>query len=391
MNSKVLLIRIGSITAAASALLTVSAPSAEAKVQTSTVPLTTGIAEPRKLSVVSQSSNLVLKRSSSGAASVTSHSSHSSHSSHYSHQSGSDSPSTPSAPVYTPSAATPDSSSTSSSGENTSSTSQGEWTVHHAGPVPSFHTSTNAPDDPKLLEFVQHIKDNDIGKVRHMVDADHWLVSAADMDGKTGLHYAAQSLRTDIASMLIDDGADVNAVTKNSEAPIDLIPWDNYTYDADTATLNLLLAHGADANGFSSIPSIVRIAKATSEFPFLTDAAILSVIKHGADLEAVNSKGDTLLLFAISNQLVDTANALLDGGASATVKDKAGDTALHIIAKVGSKFGESDETNDLIDKLISKGCDVNAEDNDGDTAVDIAIKIGNTGISDHLKASGGKA
>src|ERR671914_2308949 len=52
-------------------------------------------------------------------------------------------------------------------------------------------------------------------RVRELIDADPSLVAAFSPDGFTGLHLAAFFGHADIARMLVERGADTNAVARN--------------------------------------------------------------------------------------------------------------------------------------------------------------------------------
>lgn len=73
----------------------------------------------------------------------------------------------------------------------------------------------------------------------------------------------------------------------------------------------------------------------------LTDAAsrdlalVRFLLKHAADVNRVNGRGETPLFFAVSFASADVVDELLAAGAAANVQDASGDTALHRAAARG--------------------------------------------------------
>ena len=70
------------------------------------------------------------------------------------------------------------------------------------------------------------------------VDVD---VKAESSDEWTPLHYAAYSSQKEVAELLIDKGADVNAKDKNGKTPLD---WAVDSPYSDEETADLLRKHG---------------------------------------------------------------------------------------------------------------------------------------------------
>ena len=399
MNPKDLLARIGSVTIAAAALVIGSAiPGSATPPDTEPAVIQTqrpGITLAKLVLAPANETNGDALRFGHG-----SHRSHSSHSSHYSHRSGSGSsggggtvapspapvekePVLPAAPEEQP------------------------WTIHEAAP-PSpaspvekkarIETRSKA-DKAKFQKSLDLIDANDIGPIRHMVDKDKWLLKAADAKGRTLLHYAAQHTRPEIVSMLLERQADVNARSDDHSTPVNLVPMTAEMGDREYGTLEALIKGGANVNGGAKVPPIVRcllLIAGTGDKDLETDRSaseaaqplkktISLLVKHGADVDASDIHGNTLLLAAIERNLSSLAIELISEGADIHSVNGEFENALHIIARAKTTSFEA-----LADLLLKKGIAVNAEDKSGRTALDVAIKFDNQTFATYLRQHGGK-
>ena len=82
-------------------------------------------------------------------------------------------------------------------------------------------------------------------RVRELVERDPALVSALSPDGFTALHFAAFFGHPDIARLLVERGADVNAVARN---PMHVMPLHSAAAARQLEIARLLVDHGADVN-----------------------------------------------------------------------------------------------------------------------------------------------
>jgi len=98
------------------------------------------------------------------------------------------------------------------------------------------------------------------------------------------------------------------------------------------------------------------------------DAAVEFLLSKGADVDAEDKEGKTILSKAIVRRDEDLSRRLVDAGAS--VRHKAADkTPLHIAAEVGSEK--------IVAMLLDRGADVNDTRDDGDGYTPLHVAAGN--------------
>jgi ankyrin repeat protein len=180
---------------------------------------------------------------------------------------------------------------------------------------------------------------------------------------------------------LIDAGANVNARTR--ELPparrwlysLNDVSWVDFTgqtpflraaLSADTATMRLLVEHGADPNLPTLAGTTPLMAAAgvnwvvaqtyTESVPARLDAVKLC-LELGGDVNATNSMGLTALLGAANRGSNDIIQLLVDRGARLDIKDKEGRTPLRwaegvFLAAVGAE--RKPETIALLERLIAQ-------------------------------------
>lgn len=178
-------------------------------------------------------------------------------------------------------------------------------------------------------------------------------VNAKDDDGLTPLHWAAEThciledlLRdpretvhctvhcsalvghVDVAHVLLENGADVNAKHKDGGNPLH---WAAMRGCGDVA--QVLLENGADINaknddGLTPLHLAADCDKA--------DVARV-LLKNGADVNVKNKDGNTPLHFAAESYPsgADVAALLLKNDADVNAKNNADETLLHVVAAKG--------------------------------------------------------
>lgn len=89
----------------------------------------------------------------------------------------------------------------------------------------------------------------------------------------------------------------------------------------------------------------------------------------GADINVVDTRGETPLMRATFYEIVECVAELLRLGADARCVNNCGETALHVLAHQGHDAGGGAE---VVRLLVAAGCDAAVRDNDGRTAVELA-------------------
>ncbi|KAH8845268.1 hypothetical protein MCOR27_009665 [Pyricularia oryzae] len=167
--------------------------------------------------------------------------------------------------------------------------------------------------------------------VESLLNVDPKLANRKDDDGRLPIHWAVSSNQFEITNLLV--------AQKN--------------FDPDVQ----------DGSGWTPL----MIAVSIKDGEKLVDL----LLGKGADVNEKNNSGQTALHFAASKNNLDVARKLLDQKppASARVRDRRGQYALHRAAAVGST--------PMVNLLIGQGkSPLNATDSDGQTALHHAIAEG---------------
>jgi len=232
--------------------------------------------------------------------------------------------------------------------------------------------------------------------------------------GWTPLMYAARQNAIDAAAALADLKADLNATTKQEGTTALQIAVINIHYDL----ANLLLEKGADPNvvdlsGMTALYATVDMRAPanmlTRPEPKLRDkldalGLVKSLLAHGADPniqlkkpiigrhqnlvgDAALTEGATALARASKTCDIPVMQALLDGGADATLV-LASRTTTAMIAAGGN--APEPKTLEAVKLLVEHGVDVNAFNANGQTIVHSAAQRGQNSVIEYVAGKGAK-
>jgi ankyrin repeat protein len=158
-----------------------------------------------------------------------------------------------------------------------------------------------------------------------------------DLRGNGPLHSAACSTNWRCIPALLEHGANARQNNSRNESPV------NYAlfYADDPHYLQPLLDAGADVNGrdyHGDTPLITATYRAPASPPVPAFGAVNCVdylIQRGANTEFATAEGNTPLLNATSHGNCGAVLTLLQAGADHCVRNSAGDTMLHLVARHG--------------------------------------------------------
>ncbi|KAK8011810.1 Alpha/Beta hydrolase protein [Apiospora arundinis] len=198
---------------------------------------------------------------------------------------------------------------------------------------------------------------------------DNHSVDVKDSAGQTSLHLASSEGHQDVATLLIDKGADVKATANNGQTPLHLASSEGHQ---DVATL--LIEKGADVraaanNGRTSLNWAVRRGH---------KEVVKLLINKAADVNATANDGWTPLHWALSKGHEEIAKLLIETGADVKAADNGGRTTLHWASLQGYE--------EVVKLLIEKGVNVKAAANDGRTPLHSASYEGHEKVVQLLLA-----
>lgn len=144
---------------------------------------------------------------------------------------------------------------------------------------------------------------------------NHSDINAAEPDGTTALHYAAQIDEPEIAALLLSAGANAKAANKYGVTPLNLA-----CTNGSAVMIEKLLAAGADVNsGLPEGETALMTASRTGKVD-----AVNVLLKHGAQVNAKETwRGQTALMWAAAEGHVEVVQALIKAGADIHVRSKA--------------------------------------------------------------------
>ena len=167
--------------------------------------------------------------------------------------------------------------------------------------------------------LIEAVKRHDRVAVNALLDrgAD---VAAAEGDGTTALHWAAQIDDLDMIEVLLDAGAAATATNRFNVTPLELA-----SNNGNAAAIEQLLQAGADPNALSREGQTPLMSAALGG----NVGAVEALLAHGVEVDAAEAwRGQTALMWAAGEGNVDVARTLIAAGANVTAKSKSGFTPL---------------------------------------------------------------
>ena len=225
--------------------------------------------------------------------------------------------------------------------------------------------------DAKDYDIVQATQYGVLERVRYFVEECGHDVNTPDKEDVPLLHWAAVNNRIDVAQYLIGCGANVNAI--GGVLMESALHW--ATRQRHIPMLVLLQKHGSDhliknKDGYTAL----HIA---SQFQFTEVCTYLLAVDPN-NIDVVNQNLKTPLMVAISSRDVpDPCRLFVNMGASLSVRDKAGNTPLHVAIE--------QQNSAATEVLLRAGADIYAFNQNGETPVQSAARKKNIWIKELVK------
>ena len=234
------------------------------------------------------------------------------------------------------------------------------------------------PLDGKLFMAIQH---HDLVAVEHLLNTGA-NIEARGTNGMTPLMEATEEGDVPLVSLLLENRANPNAKDEQGETAL------SWAARGGSARLVNLLVRLSDTSAknhalFEAIrggPVVLTIVDTnlpnrpqpqSSEIVTSWTATVESLLAHGADLEGKDEDGATPLLEAAGYAQTDIFKLLMQKGARLDVTDKYGNTAL-IAAACQCAVATMNSSHEVMQILLDAGADVNARNHDGETALIMA-------------------
>jgi ankyrin repeat protein len=201
--------------------------------------------------------------------------------------------------------------------------------------------------------------------------------------GSLPLEGAVFGGRTEVVKLLLDRGADVNAVDANPGGDGATALHCATRSDAKSAAeiVGLLLGSGAAVN-------VQDQGGATPLMNALDHRELaLMLLAHGADVNVRDTGGNTALMYAAARHLTGMIQILMKKGADINAENKAGKTALMNTAGAIDSVDDPD----TVQAVLDNGANPNQFDHEGYTALMYAAQEGLNGAVRVLLAAGANA
>jgi ankyrin repeat protein len=212
----------------------------------------------------------------------------------------------------------------------------------------------------------------DLARVQALAAADRAVVNIADDRSCRPLHWAADAGAVDVASYLLNQGADLEVRDVDGDTPLH---W--AAARGRCSMIELLLARGAkiDARNHQQATPLLYAAMR------LQSDAVRLLVARGADVELGNDYGRTPLLYVTrEGGDIPMARLLLELGANVDARDRSGDTPLSLAAWRGFRA--------LVELYLDQGAEVPREGNQANALLASAVERGLSRLYFTLLAGG---
>jgi len=240
-------------------------------------------------------------------------------------------------------------------------------TVRGARPADMSHALGLRPLDVHLACELGAIE-----AVREYLDKTPAAIRARADDRKTLLFDAVGYGNTEMVELLLDRGADIEAVDRYGQTPLH---W--AVQSKSDRGVRVLVEHGADTG--TTRPDGCNALQIAAERGDTGVAALL--LEAGMNVDTTGKTGRTPLTYAVEFGYGGMARFLLGHGADVNAAQGDGMSALHRAALLGDE--------DMLEVLLDAGAHVNAAGLGGRTPLDYALVSGSRAAPLLLQEHGG--
>ncbi len=223
-------------------------------------------------------------------------------------------------------------------------------------------------DDYSALDFACFGNNFDIVKLLVEAGAD---INAVNNRNKTALRYAVGQDNEAIIEYLLDKGADVNVVCNRGSTALIAA-----AYLGAFSAVKLLAAKGAKLDVFDSFTDMSPVMLAASEGD---TACVDTLIESGADIHQLNRHQASILFGPAYKGKVAMIKKLIALGVDVNHQEKDGVSALHHACHVK-------DNNAVIIALIEAGANTELRDNKGLTPYAFAASCDNDALDRLIRA-----
>ena len=177
----------------------------------------------------------------------------------------------------------------------------------------------NTQDDSGYTALISAAHHNRSDVINHLIDKGARL-DMQDKNGYTALLHAIMFDKTAVALILIEQGADINLGNKNDHNALMLAASND-----NIRIINVLVKKGADLNAVNHEGNTALILAAGGNI-----AAAIKLIKNGANVNIANKSGRNALMRAAYKGMPEIAQVLVDAGADLHAVNEKGNQALSI-------------------------------------------------------------
>lgn len=218
-------------------------------------------------------------------------------------------------------------------------------------------------NDSSIMKLLCCASENKPEEIKALIESGYDVDQRFD-NGTTSLMMACCEDACDSVKMLISLGADINATDANGQTPLIYASMKNSENSA-----KLLLAEKnieLEKKDITGSTALLRAVHCSCH------EIIQLLIQAGADINAVNFYGESVLIHSIIKKEWSAATELIKHGADVNYSDKMGRTPLIVAAKYGNT--------EIVKNLIDAGANINTKDINKNTAFIVAADENSTEI-----------